>query len=104
MNDLARSSSRPARRSRDAQARVRVAAVIPALNESRSTGDVVGGIRGLVERVVVVDDGSTDGTADRARAAGAEVIVHETNRGKGTAVRTGLARVFEGDYTHVLLL
>src|SRR5262249_59639715 len=56
------------------------------------------------ERVVVVDDGSTDGTADRARAAGAEVIVHETNRGKGTAVRTGLARVFEGDYTHVLLL
>jgi len=83
---------------------MRVAAVIPALNESRSIGDVVGGIRGLVERVVVVDDGSTDGTADRARAAGAEVIVHETNRGKGTAVRTGLARVFEGDYTHVLLL
>src|SRR5262249_57827449 len=45
-----------------------------------------------------------DGTGERARAAGADVIVHDTNRGKGTAVRSGLARVFDGDHTHVLLM
>jgi glycosyltransferase involved in cell wall biosynthesis len=83
---------------------MRVAAVIPAYNEARTIGDVVAGIRRVVDSVIVVDDGSSDGTAERARAAGAEVIVHDGNRGKGTAVRTGLARVFEGEFTHVLLL
>jgi glycosyltransferase involved in cell wall biosynthesis len=83
---------------------MRVAAVIPAYNEARTIGEVVAGIRRHVDCVIVVDDGSSDGTAERARAAGAQVIVHGTNGGKGTAVRTGLARVFEGDFTHVLLL
>ena len=82
----------------------RIAAIIPALNEAGSIAQVVEGLRGSVDHVVVVDDGSSDGTAERARAAGAEVIVHTVNRGKGNAVRTGLARVFEGDFTHVLLL
>ena len=82
----------------------RIAAIIPALNEAGSIAQVVEGIRGSVDHVVVVDDGSSDGTAARARAAGAEVIVHTANRGKGNAVRTGLARVFEGEFTHVLLL
>jgi glycosyltransferase involved in cell wall biosynthesis len=84
--------------------RMRVAAIIPAYNEARTIGDVVAGIRRLVDRVVVVDDGSTDGTAEGARAAGAEVIAHAVNRGKGTAVRSGLARVFEGGFSHVLLI
>jgi glycosyltransferase involved in cell wall biosynthesis len=57
-----------------------------------------------VARVYVVDDGSTDGTAEHARAAGAEVLAHQANCGKGRAVRTGLARVLAGDFTHVLLL
>jgi glycosyltransferase involved in cell wall biosynthesis len=83
---------------------MRLAAIIPACNEARTIGDVVAGIRRLVDRVIVVDDGSNDATAERARAAGAEVIVHGANRGKGMAVRTGLARVFEGDCTHALLL
>src|SRR5262249_14149275 len=83
---------------------MRIAAVIPAYNEARSIAAVVRGIRGAVDHVIVVDDGSNDGTAGHARAAGADVIVHDTNRGKGTAVRSGLARVFEGDYSHVLLL
>jgi glycosyltransferase involved in cell wall biosynthesis len=83
---------------------MRVAAVIPAYNEARSIANVVEGIRSVVDRVIVVDDGSSDGTAARARGAGAQVIGHSTNRGKGTAVRTGLARVFEGPFTHVLLL
>ena len=83
---------------------MRAVALIPAFNEAGAIAAVVGGVRGAVERVIVVDDGSRDGTAERARGAGAEVVAHATNRGKGTAVRTGLARVFEGAFTHVLML
>ena len=83
---------------------MRVAAVIPAYNEARSIARVVDGVRGEVDRVIVVDDGSSDDTAARARSAGAEVIAQAVNGGKGTAVRTGLARVFEDDFSHVLLL
>ena len=83
---------------------MRAAAVIPAFNEARTIAAVVDGVRASVDRVIVVDDGSTDGTAERARAAGADVVVHDGNRGKGHAVRTGLARVLEGEFTHVLLL
>ena len=83
---------------------VRVAAVIPALNEANAIAAVVEGIRTFVERVIVVDDGSEDATGERARAAGAEVLRHDRNAGKGHAVRTGLQRVMEGGFTHVLLL
>jgi glycosyltransferase involved in cell wall biosynthesis len=83
---------------------VRAAAIIPAFNEGDSIAAVVEGLRGSVARVIVVDDGSTDGTAARARAAGADVVMHSRNFGKGRAVRTGLARVLAEDFTHVLLL
>ena len=83
---------------------MRAVALIPAFNEARSIAAVVDGVRGVVDRVIVVDDGSRDGTAARARAAGAEVVAHAANRGKGTAVRSGLARVFEEAFTHVLML
>ena len=83
---------------------MRAVALIPAFNEAGSVAAVVAGVRPLVDLVLVVDDGSTDETAMRATAAGAEVIRHTGNRGKGHAVRTGLARVFEGAFTHVLLL
>jgi glycosyltransferase involved in cell wall biosynthesis len=82
----------------------KTAAIIPALNEAGSIAQVVEGLRGSVDHIIVVDDGSSDQTAERARAAGAEVIVHAANRGKGHAVRSGLARVLEGEFTHVLLL
>lgn len=83
---------------------VRVAALIPAFNEAATIGAVVGGLRGTVAEILVVDDGSTDDTARRARDAGARVITHKRNQGKGHAVRTGLASILSGDFTHVLLL
>jgi len=70
-----------------------VGAILPALNAARFLPDVIAEIFRLHPglRVLVVDDGSGDGTADVARAAGAEVIVHEVNRGKGEALKTGYA-------------
>ena len=49
-------------------------AIVPAFNEAGSIVDVVAGLHGIVSHVLIVDDGSTDQTAARARAAGAEVL------------------------------
>ena len=68
---------------------VRVSAIIPALNEEDTIGDAVAALPGdLVERVIVVDGGSADRTAERAAAAGA-TVVHEPRRGYGRACLTG---------------
>jgi len=64
----------------------------------------VTGVRPYVQAVVVVDDGSADDTAARAEAAGARVIRHAENRGKGHAVRSGLAQILSLDFSHVLLM
>jgi glycosyltransferase involved in cell wall biosynthesis len=71
-------------------ARSEIAAVIPAFNEEKHLADVVRRSLAKIDNVLVVDDGSSDGSAERAREAGAEVIVHPANRGKGEAIRTGL--------------
>ena len=87
----------------EAQVRVRPIAIIPAFDEERSIGAVVAGVLRYVEHVIVVDDGSRDGTAAVARAAGAVVVVHGSNRGKGCALRSGIARAMESDtWTHLL--
>lgn len=75
----------------------RLSVVIPAFEEAGRIGDTVAAVRAalvVIEgdlELVVVDDGSTDATAEEARAAGADrVIVLPTNRGKGAAVRAGM--------------
>jgi glycosyltransferase involved in cell wall biosynthesis len=70
--------------------RTNVAAVIPAYHEEAHVRAVAERVRAQLDRVVVIDDGSTDATAARAREGGTEVIVHPENRGKGEAIKTGL--------------
>src|SRR3712207_452233 len=65
-----------------------VIAAIPAHNEERFIGSVVLSAQRYVDLVLVIDDGSSDVTADVAEAAGAVVIRHERNGGKGAAVNT----------------
>lgn len=68
---------------------LRTAVIIPALNEERSIGIVVGSIIRDVDRVIVVDNGSSDRTIDVARDAGARVV-HQHERGYGAACLRGL--------------
>ncbi len=70
---------------------VSACAVVPAWNAAETVGDVVAGlVRALGVPVVVVDDGSTDATAETARAAGGAVVSHGRNLGKGAAILSGL--------------
>lgn len=64
--------------------------IIAAFNEERVIADVVVSLRERSYDVVVVDDGSADATAERARAAGARVIRHPVNLGQGAALQTGI--------------
>ena len=70
--------------------RPKVVAVMPAYNEERRISNVVKKTRKYVDKVIVVDDGSRDRTAETARKAGAHVIKYKENRGIGFATRTGL--------------
>jgi glycosyltransferase involved in cell wall biosynthesis len=70
--------------------RSQTAAVIPAYQDEKHIGDIARRTRERLDHVLVVDDGSTDQTGPRARQAGAEVIVHDQNRGKGEAIKRGL--------------
>lgn len=72
-----------------------IAAVIPAYNAGAKIAGVIDGLRGRVDLVVVVNDGSSDDTVRVARAAGAEVVEHAVNSGLGCALRTGFAAALE---------
>ena len=77
---------------------MRPAIVIPAFNAADTVEHVVRGLRAEVGEDVpiwVVDDGSTDATSALAEKAGARVLHHATNRGKGAAIRTGLRAALE---------
>jgi glycosyltransferase involved in cell wall biosynthesis len=81
-----------------------IAAAIPAFQEEKHIADVARRTLQQVGRVVVVDDGSTDATAENARAGGAEVIVHAVNRGKGESIKVGLRHWLDRGAEYVVLL
>jgi glycosyltransferase involved in cell wall biosynthesis len=80
-----------------------VSIVIPAMNEGGAIRDVVTQLLAAApwREIIVVDDGSTDGTAADARAAGACVIRHPYNKGNGAAVKTGI-RHASGEYVLII--
>jgi glycosyltransferase involved in cell wall biosynthesis len=82
----------------------RVIALIPAYNEAARVGEVVARAREQVDEVVVIDDGSNDGTAAAAEKAGARILRHEKNRGKGGAIATALDYFGRSDAEFAILL
>lgn len=81
-----------------------LAAVIPAYQAAPSVGAVVRGTLEHVAEVLVVDDGSTDATAEEARRAGARVIAHSCNLGKGAALSTAFRDLFGRGFDAVITL
>ena len=83
--------------------------VIPAFNEEPAIGPLVAALRGGAawHEIIVVDDGSSDATSERAREAGATVVRHPYNKGNGAAVKTGIRQatgefvlIVDGDGQH----
>lgn len=69
----------------------KVAVILPAFNEGENVAAVISVIKGVdyVDEIIVVDDGSTDNTADEVRKSGVTLLTHEKNKGKGEAIKTG---------------
>ena len=82
----------------------RCCVILPAFNEQNRIGKVVTDVRAHHPDVVVVDDGSSDGTAEEAEAAGAVVIKHGVNRGKGAALQTGFTHARENAFVTVITM
>ena len=78
--------------------------LIPAYNEARAIGQVVSEACAVMRSVVVIDDGSQDATARIAQDSGAFVIKHQTNSGKGAALRTGFQHVLDHGYDAVITM
>ncbi len=83
--------------------RSNVLALIPALNEADNIGPIIEEVAARLP-TLVIDDGSVDRTSELARSAGAEVIRHPRNLGKGAALRTGFAWALQRGFGAVLTL
>ncbi len=83
---------------------IHIAVLIPAYNESREIGNVIGRIKSMGHPVYVVDDGSVDDTARIASEAGAQVIRHPRNSGKGISLKTGLDYLNRRNYDAVVIM
>src|SRR5665811_1250177 len=77
---------------------------IPCYNEEVAIGSLVVRASQYADKVVVLDDGSTDKTAEVARLTGAEVLVHDTNLGKGAALRDLFAYATQYDVDVLVII
>jgi glycosyltransferase involved in cell wall biosynthesis len=78
--------------------------LLPAYREAAHVGGVVREIKGYASDVIVIDDGSPDDTAGEAERAGALVLAHVRNQGKGAAIRTGIRHALEHGYDLALTM
>lgn len=85
---------------------MRVALLIPAYNAAGTIAQVIQDARRFLNRedIIVIDDGSGDGTGTAAQSLGVSVLFHRSNRGKGAALRTGFKLVRTRNYDGVILM
>ena len=83
---------------------VKAGILIPAYNESEHIGDLIRRLRGMNFEPIVIDDGSSDNTAETARKSGAKVMRHEKNMGKGAALKTGFAAILNENYDAAIIM
>ena len=84
--------------------RSNVAALIPGYFEEKHIREIATRTKAQLDRVLVVDDGSTDRTSEEAKAAGVEVIRHEKNAGKGAAIKTGMRALLDAPGVEFILI
>src|SRR6267143_3612800 len=89
---------------REVSSESKILVAIPAFNEGPTIGSVVLKARQFAHEVVVIDDGSTDDTANTAALAGARVIRYHVNRGYGAAIRTCLEHARENGADILVIL
>jgi len=78
--------------------------LIPSYNEERAIGGIIRALRGRSFTVYVVDDGSTDRTAEIAAAEGAVVVQHKVNKGKGASLREGFNHILKKGFDTVIIM
>jgi glycosyltransferase involved in cell wall biosynthesis len=78
--------------------------LVPAYQEAGRIGRTVAAIREHCDKVIVIDDGSGDRTAEEAGAAGAQVIRHPRNLGKGAALHTGFEHALQQNYEFLITM
>ena len=100
----AASAKNPATLSRPVAETGRVCVVVPTCNNESTIAAVVASIRTLGLPVLVIDDGCTDGSPELAEAAGAEVIAHDHNLGKGYALYSGWRAALERKFSHAITM
>ncbi|WP_414468858.1 glycosyltransferase family 2 protein [Methanobacterium sp. ACI-7] len=76
---------------------IKTLAILPAYNEEIAIGSLILSTKKHVDEIIVVDDGSKDNTSEIAKLAGAKVIRHSSNKGKGSALKTGFRAVNGSD-------
>jgi len=82
----------------------KIAVLIPAHNEEAAIGKLVKDLQEKVDKIIVVNDGSTDSTAKEAESKGAVVLHHQKRRGKGEALKTGFNYILENEYRAVITM